>query len=86
MDDKKFLFYGDCLVVLRRHVRDPRLPRRGPSTARLATTSCSRSTERAQPAQIHAFEDRWHWDENAAEAFRQTVELVGTTRKSCRHS
>lgn len=75
------LFYGDNLDVLRRHVKDETVdlvyldpPFKSDQTYNVlfAERDGARAT-----AQIHAFEDTWHWDESAARAFEELVEAGG---------
>jgi site-specific DNA-methyltransferase (adenine-specific) len=82
------LFYGDNLDVLRRHIEqesvdlvylDPPFN----SNATYNVLFAEHSGERAA-AQIKAFEDTWRWDQSAALAYQQTVELGGRVADALR--
>ncbi len=75
------LYYGDNLDVLRRYVKDetvdlvyldPPFNSNATYSVLFAHADGSRSS-----AQIKAFEDTWHWDQAAAESFRETVRHGG---------
>lgn len=75
------LYYGDNLVVLRRHVKDETVdliyldpPFNSQTTYNILFGE--RNGSRAA-AQIKAFEDTWRWDQAAAEAYREVVEAGG---------
>jgi site-specific DNA-methyltransferase (adenine-specific) len=76
-----FLYYGDNLDVLRRHVEDesvdlvyldPPFNSNASYNVLFAEQDGSRSA-----AQIKVFEDTWRWDEAAANDYQQTVEAGG---------
>ena len=77
-----FLFYGDNLDVLRRHVKDETvdlvyLDPPFNSAQDYNVLFKEQDGDRAA-AQIAAFEDTWHWDQKAAAQFEETVEQGGT--------
>jgi len=81
MGEMNRLYYGDNLDVLRRYVAaesvdlvylDP--PFNSDATYNVLFKEHN-GTEAA--AQIKAFEDTWHWDQNAARAYQETVEAGG---------
>lgn len=76
-----FLFYGDNLDVLRRHVKDESvdlvyLDPPFNSAQDYNVLFKEQDGDRAA-AQIAAFEDTWHWDQRAAAQFEETVEQGG---------
>ncbi len=78
---KNRLFYGDNLDVLRRYVGDESvdlvyLDPPFNSNANYNVLFAEKSGTKSA-AQIHAFEDTWQWDEAAAQAYRETVEVGG---------
>ena len=80
-DWKNTLYYGDNLDVLRRHIADETvdliyLDPPFNSNATYNVLFAERNGSRAS-AQIKAFEDTWHWDQAAAEAYQETVEAGG---------
>lgn len=75
-----FLYYGDNLDVLRRHIKD--------ETVDLVYLDPPFKSDQdynvlfaehgvKSPAQIQAFEDTWQWDQVAARAFQEVVEGGG---------
>jgi hypothetical protein len=75
------LYYGDNLDVLRQYVGDesidliyldPPFKSNQDYNVLFAEKDGTRSA-----AQIKAFEDTWQWDQAAAEAFQETVEVGG---------
>ncbi|RQV95898.1 site-specific DNA-methyltransferase, partial [bacterium] len=71
------LYYGDNLFVLREHITDESvdlvyLDPPFKSNQDYNVLFAEQSGERAA-AQIMAFEDTWHWDQTAAEAFESVV-------------
>ena len=79
---KNQLYYGDNLDVLRRHVADesvdlvyldPPFNSNADYNVLFAEQDGTRSA-----AQIKAFGDTWTWDQAAARAFEETVELGGS--------
>lgn len=75
------LFYGDNLDILRRYIDgesvdliylDPPFKSDQSYNVLFAEQNGSRSA-----AQIKAFEDTWRWDQGAAEAYEEVVELGG---------
>lgn len=82
------LHYGDNLDVLRAHVRDesvdliyldPPFNSNASYNILFAPPKALRTAADAEHAQIRAFEDTWHWNDSAEEAFR-LVERSGNTR------
>jgi len=76
-----YLYYGDNLDVLRRHIPDESVdlvyldpPFKSDQNYNVLFAE-KNGTESA--AQIQAFEDTWHWDMIAAEAFEEVVEEGG---------
>jgi len=66
------LYYGDNLDILRRYVKDETVdliyldpPFNSNQTYNVLFQEKSGE---ASAAQIHAFEDTWHWDQSAARA------------------
>ena len=75
------LYYGDNLDVLRRYIKDesvalvyldPPFKSDQSYNVLFAEQNGSRST-----AQIQAFEDTWQWDQTAAGAYQEVVEMGG---------
>jgi DNA modification methylase len=82
------LHYGDNLDVLRAHVRDesvdliyldPPFNSNASYNILFAPPKALRTAADAEHAQIRAFEDTWHWNDSAEEAFA-LVERSGNTR------
>ncbi len=75
------LYYGDNLDVLRRHVRAETvdLVYLDPPFNSKATYNVlfGEQNGRRAAAQVKAFEDTWHWDAAAAEAYQEVVEAGG---------
>jgi len=76
-----YLYYGDNLDVLRRHIPDESVdlvyldpPFKSDQNYNVLFAE-KNGAESA--AQIQAFEDTWHWDMIAAEAFEEVVEAGG---------
>ena len=72
------LYYGDNLDILRRYIKDetvdlvyldPPFKSNQDYNVLFAEQNGTRSS-----AQIKAFEDTWHWDEEAARTYQETVE------------
>ena len=81
MTAQNLLYYGDNLDVLRRHVRDESvdliyLDPPFNSDANYNVLFAAKDGTQAS-AQIHAFEDTWHWDQAAAESYEKAVERGG---------
>lgn len=81
MPKSNLLYYGDNLDVLRRHVADESvdlvyLDPPFNSNQSYNVLFKEHHGERAA-AQIKAFEDTWRWDEAAAVAYMDTVEMGG---------
>ncbi len=75
------LYYGDNLDVLRRYVKDETVdliyldpPFNSKATYNVLFAEKNGSDSAAQ---IKAFEDTWHWDRAAADAYQETVEAGG---------
>jgi DNA modification methylase len=82
------LYYGDNLEVLRRHVDDQSvdlvyLDPPFNSNANYNVLFAEKDGTRAA-SQIKAFEDTWHWDEDAARAYEEVVESGGRTAEAMR--
>lgn len=87
MTSKNRLYYGDNLDVLRRHIQDESvdLVYLDPPFNSNASYNVLFADHGAQSAaQIHAFEDTWHWDEAAAYDYEQTVERGGKVADALR--
>jgi DNA modification methylase len=85
--EPNLLYYGDNLDVLRRHVKDETvdlvyLDPPFNSNANYNVLFAEHGTSSA--AQIKAFEDTWHWDESAAQAYEETVEQGGEVAQAMR--
>ncbi len=86
------LYYGDNLDVLRRYVRDETvdliyLDPPFNSNASYNVLFAEKNGSRAA-AQFQAFEDTWHWDRAAAEAYQEVVEAgsrAGEAMHAFRH-
>lgn len=75
------LYYGDNLDILRRYIKDETidliyLDPPFNSQANYNVLFAEQNGSRAA-AQIHAFEDTWRWDQNAAKTFEESVEKGG---------
>jgi site-specific DNA-methyltransferase (adenine-specific) len=72
------LYYGDNLQVLREHVKDESIDLvylDPPFNSNANYNVLFRSPQGVQSqAQIEAFEDTWHWNENAEQAFDEVVQ------------
>ncbi len=80
------LYYGDNLDILRRYIKDESvdliyLDPPFNSNATYNVLFGSKNGEDAA-AQIQAFDDTWHWDQAAAEAFREVVEGGGDVSRA----
>jgi site-specific DNA-methyltransferase (adenine-specific) len=80
MDTPNYLYYGDNLDILKRYVKDETvdlvyLDPPFNSNANYNVLFAEKSGE-ASAAQIHAFEDTWHWDQAAAHTYND-VALAG---------
>jgi site-specific DNA-methyltransferase (adenine-specific) len=71
------LYYGDNLDILRSHIRDESIdliyldpPFNSQATYNVLFRS---PTGKQSPAQIEAFEDTWHWTEEAEKAFDEVM-------------
>jgi len=87
------LYYGDNLDVLRRYVRDESVdlvyldpPFNSQQTYNVLFAEKNGSQSAAQ---IHAFEDTWHWNQESARTFEEIVEnapeKVSQVMQSFRH-
>jgi len=72
------LFYGDNLEILRRHIKDDSVdlvyldpPFNSQQIYNVFYTEGDGSRSQSQ---AKAFEDTWHWDENAARLYERVVE------------
>ncbi len=76
------LYYGDNLDILRNYIRDESvdLVYLDPPFNSNATYNVlfSQQNGSQSSAQIQAFEDTWHWDEEAARTYEMTVEQGGS--------
>jgi DNA modification methylase len=80
------LYYGDNLDILKRYIKDESvdliyLDPPFNSNATYNVLFGSKDGEDAA-AQIQAFDDTWHWDNVAAEAFREVVEQGGDVSRA----
>lgn len=80
-DTGNFLYYGDNLEVLRRHIKDETvdliyLDPPFNSNATYNVLFAEKNGSKAA-AQIKAFEDTWQWDQAAAQAYQEVVEAGG---------
>ena len=80
------LYYGDNLDILRRYIKDETIdliyldpPFNSNATYNVLFGSKD-GTDAA--AQIQAFDDTWHWDQAAAESFREVVEQGGDVSRA----
>ncbi|MHB9025010.1 MAG: DNA methyltransferase [Armatimonadota bacterium] len=80
------LYYGDNLDILRRYVKDETVdlvyldpPFNSNATYNVLFAEQS-GTQAA--SQIKAFEDTWHWDQSAAAAYQETVEMGGQVSRA----
>ena len=86
--DSNSLYYGDNLDILRRYIQnesvdlvylDP------PFNSNQTYNVLFQERDGSQSAsQIKAFEDTWHWDEQAALFFEETVEAGGQVAEAMR--
>jgi site-specific DNA-methyltransferase (adenine-specific) len=79
--ERNTLYYGDNLDVLRRHVKDESidLVYLDPPLSSYATYNVliQKRDDTPAPSPIEAFGDTWHWDQEAAETYRDVVEQGG---------
>ena len=82
------LYYGDNLDILRRYVQDESVdliyldpPFKSDQTYNVLFQEKDGSQSASQ---IKAFEDTWHWDEQAARSFEETVEAGGQVAEAMR--
>ena len=80
------LYYGDNLDILKRYIKDETIdliyldpPFNSKATYNVLFGE-KNGTQAA--AQIQAFEDTWHWDESAAQAFQEVVEAGGNVSRA----
>ena len=82
------LYYGDNLDILRNYIRDESidLVYLDPPFNSNATYNVlfSQQNGTQSSAQIQAFEDTWHWDEEAARTYELTVEQGGSVADALR--
>ncbi|HBH13864.1 MAG TPA: site-specific DNA-methyltransferase [Clostridiales bacterium] len=80
------LYYGDNLDILRRYVKDETIDLiyLDPPFNSKATYNVlfGNKDEPDASAQIKAFDDTWHWDQSAAESFREVVEKGGDVSRA----
>jgi site-specific DNA-methyltransferase (adenine-specific) len=83
-----YLYYGDNLDVLRRHIKDETVdlvyldpPFNSNASYNVLFAEHNGTHSKAQ---IKAFEDTWHWDEVAAKAYADTVEGGGKVADALR--
>ena len=86
--DSNSLYYGDNLDILRRYVQDESVdliyldpPFKSDQTYNVLFQEKDGSQSASQ---IKAFEDTWHWDEQAALFFEETVEAGGQVAEAMR--
>jgi len=74
------LYYGDNLDILRQYIDDESVDLVYLDTPFKSDQNYNvlfaEKNGTAAAAQIHAFDDTWHWDVAAAESFAETVEQV----------
>ncbi len=81
------LIYGDNLDVLRRHIPDESVDLvylDPPFNSNAAYNVLFGGGAGKAAAQVRAFEDTWHWDENAARVYQETVEAGGGAAEALR--
>jgi len=82
------LFYGDNLDILRNYIKDESvdLVYLDPPFNSNANYNVlfSQQNGSQSSAQIQAFEDTWHWDEEAARTYEMTVERGGSVAEALR--
>lgn len=75
------LYYGDNLDVLRRHIKDESVDLvylDPPFNSQASYNVLFQARDGTQAAaQVQAFEDTWHWDQEAAAIYEETVESGG---------
>jgi DNA modification methylase len=80
------LYYGDNLDILRRYVKDETIDLiyLDPPFNSKATYNVlfGNKDEPDASAQIKAFDDTWHWDQAAAESYREVVEKGGDVSRA----
>lgn len=80
------LYYGDNLDILRRYIKDETIDLiyLDPPFNSKATYNVlfGNKDEPDASAQIKAFDDTWHWDQVAAESFREVVESGGDVSRA----
>ena len=80
------LYYGDNLDILRRYIKDETIdliyldPPFNSNATYNVLFGEQNGTKAA--AQIKAFEDTWHWDQSAAQAFQEVVEAGGDVSRA----
>ena len=83
-----YLYYGDNLDVLRRHVKDESvdLVYLDPpfNSSQDYNVLFDEKNGTRSKAQIKAFEDTWRWDQFSAEAYQETVEAGGKVADALR--
>jgi len=84
--DMNKLYYGDNLDILRRYIKDETIdliyldpPFNSNATYNVLFGSKDGTDATAQ---IQAFDDTWHWDQVAAESFREVVENGGDVSRA----
>lgn len=81
------LYYGDNLGILREHIADESVDLvylDPPFNSNATYNVLFRSPEgKDSPAQIEAFDDTWHWGENAEDAYWEV--LHGSNTDAARH-
>jgi len=86
--NKNTLYYGDNLDILRRYVPDESVDLvylDPPFNSKATYNVLFREKDGTDAAaQIEAFDDFWHWDEAAAEAYFTVVEAGGQTAEALR--
>ena len=80
------LYYGDNLDILRRYIKDETIdliyldPPFNSNATYNVLFGEQDGTQAA--AQIKAFDDTWHWDQSAAQAFQEVVEAGGDVSRA----
>src|SRR5437870_484225 len=81
------LYYGDNLDILQRYVKDESVDLiylDPPFNSNASYNVLFAEHGAKSAAQIHAFDDTWHWDEAAAYDYERTVEQGGRVADTLR--
>ncbi|MEP7082464.1 MAG: DNA methyltransferase [Chloroflexota bacterium] len=83
--DGNYLYYGDNLDVMRRHVKDETVDLvylDPPFNSQANYNVLFEERGERSAAQIQAFEDTWEWNTEAAAAYEETVEAGGDVARA----